>query len=66
MSKALEGKTAVITGASSGLGRAIAEHYLAAGARIVVFDRDQEGLEALFGFWGGGHRAEEPIVIALC
>ncbi len=22
--------------------------------------------EALFGFWGGGHRAEEPIVIALC
>jgi NAD(P)-dependent dehydrogenase (short-subunit alcohol dehydrogenase family) len=47
MSKALEGKTAVITGASSGIGRAISEHYLAAGARIVIFDRDQEGLESI-------------------
>jgi NAD(P)-dependent dehydrogenase (short-subunit alcohol dehydrogenase family) len=47
MSKALEGKTAVITGASSGIGRAIAEHYLAAGARIVVFARDREGLETI-------------------
>ena len=47
MSKVLEGKTAVITGASSGIGRAIAEHYLAAGARIVVFARDREGLESI-------------------
>jgi hypothetical protein len=28
---------------------------------------ENEGiLEALIGFQGGGHRAEEPIVIALC
>src|SRR5690349_5572780 len=47
MSKALEGKVAVITGASSGIGRAISEHYLAEGARIVVFARDQEGLESI-------------------
>src|SRR3954465_12418652 len=47
MSKALDGKVAVITGASSGIGRAISEHYLAAGARIAVFGRDQDGLEAI-------------------
>ena len=43
MSRVLEGKIAVITGASSGIGRAISERYLAAGARIVVFARDLEG-----------------------
>ena len=47
MSRVLEGKIAVITGASSGIGRAISERYLAAGARIVVFARDREGLESI-------------------
>lgn len=47
MSRVLEGKIAVITGASSGIGRAISERYLAAGALIVVFARDAEGLEAI-------------------
>jgi NAD(P)-dependent dehydrogenase (short-subunit alcohol dehydrogenase family) len=47
MSRALEGKVAVITGASSGIGRAIADCYLAAGARLAVFARDREGLEAV-------------------
>lgn len=32
----LEGKTAIVTGASRGLGRAIAEHYARAGADLVV------------------------------
>jgi NAD(P)-dependent dehydrogenase (short-subunit alcohol dehydrogenase family) len=47
MSRVLEGKIAVITGASSGIGRAISERYLAAGARIVVFARDLEALETI-------------------
>jgi 3-oxoacyl-[acyl-carrier protein] reductase len=35
----LRGRSAMITGAASGIGRAIAAHYLAAGARVVLADR---------------------------
>jgi 3-oxoacyl-[acyl-carrier protein] reductase len=35
----LRGRRAMITGAASGIGRAIAAHYLAAGARVVLADR---------------------------
>jgi NAD(P)-dependent dehydrogenase (short-subunit alcohol dehydrogenase family) len=41
----LESKTAVITGASSGIGRAIAQRYLEEGARVVLFGRNRAGLE---------------------
>jgi NAD(P)-dependent dehydrogenase (short-subunit alcohol dehydrogenase family) len=47
MSRALEGKIAVITGASSGIGLAISQSYLKAGARIAVFARDQDGLDKI-------------------
>src|SRR5438552_2663273 len=36
MSKKLEGQVAVVTGASKGIGAAIAEHLAAAGAAVVV------------------------------
>ena len=36
MSKQLEGQVAVVTGASKGIGAAIAEHLAAAGAAVVV------------------------------
>ncbi|MEN4478631.1 SDR family NAD(P)-dependent oxidoreductase [Mycolicibacterium cosmeticum] len=36
----LSGRTAVVTGAASGIGRGIAAHYLAAGARVILADRD--------------------------
>jgi NAD(P)-dependent dehydrogenase (short-subunit alcohol dehydrogenase family) len=36
----LDGKTAVVTGAGSGIGRAIARVFAAQGARVYVFERD--------------------------
>ncbi|MFB6084863.1 MAG: SDR family NAD(P)-dependent oxidoreductase [Halorientalis sp.] len=42
----LEGKTAFITGAGSGLGRAASERFAEEGATIVAADVDTDGLEA--------------------
>jgi NAD(P)-dependent dehydrogenase (short-subunit alcohol dehydrogenase family) len=39
MNRELEGKVALITGAASGIGRAVARRYLDEGARVVGFDR---------------------------
>ena len=39
----LQGKTAIITGAGSGIGEASARIFAAEGARVAVVDRDQEG-----------------------
>jgi NAD(P)-dependent dehydrogenase (short-subunit alcohol dehydrogenase family) len=39
----LEGRTAIVTGASSGFGRATAERFAEEGARIVVADLDKDG-----------------------
>jgi NAD(P)-dependent dehydrogenase (short-subunit alcohol dehydrogenase family) len=39
----LQGKTAIITGAGSGIGEAAAKLFAAEGARVAVIDRDTEG-----------------------
>ena len=39
----LHGKTAVVTGAASGIGRALAEHLARAGARVAISDIDFDG-----------------------
>ncbi len=52
----LAGRTALVTGASRGIGRAIAQVFAGAGARVVVSGRDKGALDAL----GGGTRARCP------
>lgn len=42
--KDLNGKTAVVTGAASGIGRALTLHLLSEGARVAAADRDEAGL----------------------
>lgn len=43
----LNGKTAVVTGAANGIGAALARKFHAAGARVVLADRDGEHLKAV-------------------
>jgi NAD(P)-dependent dehydrogenase (short-subunit alcohol dehydrogenase family) len=45
MSKKLENKIALITGASRGIGQAVAKRYAAEGAQTVLVARSTEGLE---------------------
>ncbi len=47
MARDLEGKVAVVTGAASGIGLASTEAMLAAGARVVMVDRDEAAMQAL-------------------
>lgn len=47
MQNRLNGKIAAVTGASSGIGRAIVERYVAEGARVLAFARNAAELDAL-------------------
>ena len=62
MPNELEGKVAAVTGAASGIGLASAEAMLAAGARVVMIDRDEAALRALRDKHGD---ALIPLVIDL-
>lgn len=46
MAQQLEGKVAAVTGAASGIGLATVEAMIAAGARVVLVDRDEAALMA--------------------
>jgi 3-oxoacyl-[acyl-carrier protein] reductase len=48
----LEGKVAIVTGAASGFGRAIAELFALEGARIVAADINGEGVRELAAGFG--------------
>ncbi|MEM1235350.1 MAG: SDR family oxidoreductase [Pseudomonadota bacterium] len=45
MSFSIAGKTAIVTGAAHGVGLAIGQHFLAAGANVVFADIDEDGLK---------------------
>lgn len=59
-SAGLEGRTALVTGAASGIGAACAAALAAAGARVLVVDRDAEGAARVAADIGG-----EPVVLDL-
>lgn len=52
------GKTAIVVGASSGIGKAIAEQLLAAGWTVGITSRKQENLASLLAQWGDQARAK--------
>jgi NAD(P)-dependent dehydrogenase (short-subunit alcohol dehydrogenase family) len=57
--KDLSGKTAVITGGASGIGRAMGELFLSRGMNVVLADIEQGALNAsvsAIAVWGGNSR----------
>ena len=53
MTPRLTGRTALVTGAATGIGKAIADRFAAEGARVVYADRDAPGAEAAALATGG-------------
>ncbi|MFF8278901.1 3-hydroxybutyrate dehydrogenase [Streptomyces lateritius] len=61
----LTGRTALVTGAAGGIGRACALRLAAAGARVRAVDRAADGLEALLAQAHGLPGAVEPQILDL-
>ena len=67
----LEGKTAIITGAAGGIGRAIAQRYAEEGATVVVTDRNRDRASRVAAEIGHGAYAvaldvtSEPSIAAM-
>jgi NAD(P)-dependent dehydrogenase (short-subunit alcohol dehydrogenase family) len=62
MANELAGKTAIITGGASGIGRASVELFVAEGASVVIADLNQESGERLAGSIGGAVRFKKTDV----
>ncbi|MEX3859002.1 SDR family NAD(P)-dependent oxidoreductase [Paraburkholderia sp. BR10923] len=61
----LNGKTAVITGGATGIGRAAAQRFIEEGAFVFVFGRRQEALDAAVAALGPNARAVKGSVTDL-
>ena len=57
----LEDRTAVITGGARGLGFAIAERFVAEGARVVIGDVDYDAAREAVAVAGRGRRDRRPL-----
>jgi NAD(P)-dependent dehydrogenase (short-subunit alcohol dehydrogenase family) len=60
----LEGKIAIITGGSRGIGEAIARTFVAHGARVVIASRKVEGVQAVAESIGKEHGADKVLAVA--
>ncbi len=62
----LDGKAALVTGGGTGIGRAVAEAFVAAGARVVVAGRRAARLEEVRAAHGAGrvHAASGDVTVA--
>ena len=62
---ALDGRTALVTGPTSGLGRATAEALAALGARVILVGRSRDRLESLAADLTARHGQDRfPVVVA--
>jgi glucose 1-dehydrogenase len=64
MSQALQGRHALVTGAGSGNGAAIARRLLDDGASVVLLDRSKSNLDATLAGWPEQVRARATVVVA--
>jgi dehydrogenase/reductase SDR family member 12 len=61
----LDGRTALVTGATGGLGRATAESLAALGARVILLGRDAGRLDELRGALASAHGSDRfPTIVA--
>src|ERR1700759_3106929 len=58
----LKGKTAVITGGATGIGRAAAKRFIEEGAFVYIFGRRQDALDAAVAELGSNARAVKGSV----
>lgn len=65
-SQRLLGRTSIVTGASSGIGRGIALRMLAEGSTVTLVDRDAHGLDVTKSLWidAGGESGRVSVCLA--